>query len=222
MPILTKFEITDLIKRKKLIFSPGLDAFQLQPHAVDLRLGYTFHIPKTWKVTSEGRKAIQVDPLDGNGHSDNFEQVTLKKGQYFEVLPREFVIVSTLEKITINDDNLMAVLYPRSSVNRRGLAVDLTGIVDVWYSGQLMIPLLNNTETQTIRVYPGERICQITFDQLASSIDKESAFQHGLTKAKYLSSTDTSLNYQIDKKSEIDLIKKGDIVKLKEKYKIKY
>lgn len=222
MPILTRSEIHDLIKSKKLVFEPGLDAFQLQPHAVDLRLGYVFHIPKTWKVTPEGRKSIQVDPLDANGHDDNFDQVILKPGQYFEILPREFVIVSTLEKITINDDNLMAVLYPRSSVNRRGLAVDLTGIIDVWYSGQLMIPLLNNTETQTIRIYPGERICQVTFDQLSSSVNKADAFQHGLSKAKYLSSTDTSLNYRIDKKSEIDLVKTGEILKLKNKYKIKY
>lgn len=222
MSILTRTEIRKLIKDNKLGFEPGLDAFQLQPHAVDLRLGYTFHIPKTWKVTKDGRKSIQVDPLDYNGHEDNFEQVILKPGQYFEILPREFIIVSTLEKIIINDDRLMAVLYPRSSVNRRGLAVDLTGIIDVWYSGQLMIPLLNNTQTQTIKIYPGERICQVAFDQLSSPIDKMEAYQHGLTKAKYLSSTDTSLNYQIDKKSEIDLVKKGDILQLKNKYQIKY
>ena len=33
----------------------------------------------------------------------------------------------------------------RSSVNRRGISVDLTGIIDAGYEGQLIIPIRNNT-----------------------------------------------------------------------------
>jgi hypothetical protein len=57
-------------------------------------------------------------------------------------------------------------LYPRSSVNRRGLSVDLTGIIDAGYEGKLLIPVTNNTKSQVIRMYPGERFCQVVFERI--------------------------------------------------------
>jgi len=59
--ILSKQTILNKIKNKQLAFKPNLDGFQLQPHAVDLRLGYKFFLPKTWEITKEGRKAINID-----------------------------------------------------------------------------------------------------------------------------------------------------------------
>lgn len=218
MAVLTQKEIFKLIDGGKLVFSPHLDAFQTQPHSVDLRLGHTFYIPKTWKLTKNGREAINVDPLNPAADNNNFTQITLSRGQYFEILPKEFIITTTLEKMTINTDNIMAVLYPRSSINRRGLAVDLTGIIDVWYNGPLMIPMINNTETQTIRMYPGERICQITFEELSSGINKKDGLRHGLERAKYMGTTAKNIGYQLDKKTEAKWIKKGKIAELKKKF----
>ena len=146
--ILTRHEIRSLIEAKKLRFDPPLDIFQNQPHAVDLRLGTVFYIPKTWKLTDQGRQVLNVDVTQSAG--DNFEKVELVPGQFFELAPGESIIASTLEKITLQVDDVMGVLYPRSSINRRGLTVDLTGIVDAHYSGHLMIPVLNKTSTQVI------------------------------------------------------------------------
>ena len=154
--ILTRHEITNLIDTKNLVFEPALDKFQNQPHAVDLRLGTVFYLPKTWKLTKNGREILTVDVTESAG--DNFEKIELTPGQFFDLAPGESIIASTLEKISLNADDLMAVLYPRSSINRRGLSVDLTGIVDAHYSGHLMIPVWNKTSSQIIRVYPGERI----------------------------------------------------------------
>lgn len=219
MAVLTKIEILELIQRKKLIFTPNLDDFQIQPHSIDLRLGNTFYIPKTWKITSEGRKAINADPMDSETNENNFQLITLKDGQFFELLPKEFVITTTMEKLEINTGQVMGVLYPRSSINRRGLALDLTGIIDVWYHGPLMIPIVNNTETQTIRIYPGERICQITFETLSQIIDKKTGMKHGLEKAKYSGCDAKSIGSKLDKKIEINLIREGKIKELKKKFR---
>lgn len=166
--ILTRHSIQDLIDKKLLNFSPNLDKYQNQPHAVDLRLGTVFYISKTWKLTPNGREIITVDMTKKD--ENNYEKVELKPGQYFDLAPGESIIASTLEKIEIKAPNLMGVLYPRSSINRRGLSVDLTGIIDAFYAGSLMIPILNKTNSQIIRIYPGERICQVLFHRLEDDL----------------------------------------------------
>ena len=204
--ILTRREISELIRSKKLIFEPILDKFQNQPHAVDLRLGTVFYLPKTWKLTNRGREILTVDVTKSAG--DNFEKIELSPGKFFELAPGESIITSTLEKISLNQSDLMGILYPRSSINRRGLSVDLTGIVDAHYSGHLMIPILNKTATQVIRIYPGERICQIVFNKLTSSLNRDEAMLHGVSTAKYEGSEAKELASRKDAEEEIEFIKK--------------
>lgn len=216
--ILTRSDILNLIEKKELVFEPALDQFQNQPHAIDLRLGTSFFIPKVWKMTDEGRKVLTVDVTQTAG--DNFEKITLKPGQFFELAPGESVIASTLEKISLNAPDIMGVIYPRSSINRRGLSVDMTGIVDVHYSGHLMIPILNKTISQVIRVYPYERICQIVFQKLTNEISKTDGLRHGVLNAKYNGSTSSNLLVKKDKEEEIIAIRNGDLDELK-KWKIK-
>ncbi len=219
--VLTRNEILDEIKNGRLDFKPMIDGFQLQPHAVDLRLGKDFFIPRKWKLTKKGREAIIIDPFSPVD-SENFEGLELDFGQYFELLPGEFVIAKTLEEVEIKANDLMAVLFPRSSINRRGLAVDLSGIIDTGYKGKLMIPIMNNTSKQVIRVYPGERICQVIFQKLVSSLRKDEVKMHGLQPARYSGSTKGFVGGKPDKKSEIDLIKLGKIDQLKNRFKIKF
>ncbi len=211
--ILTRYEIADLVANGKLEFSPALDGFQNQPHAVDLRLGMVFYLPKIWKLSESGREVLNVDVTESAG--DNFEKIELKPGQYFELAPGESIIASTLEKVSLKSDNLMGVLYPRSSINRRGLSVDLTGIVDAHYCGHLMIPILNKTSSQVIRIYPGERICQIVFQTLAQDLKQEDAKRHGKCDAKYDGSAADNLASRKDTDEEMDLIRKGDFEVLK-------
>lgn len=217
--VLTRNEILKLISEKKLGFTPMIDGFQLQPHAVDLRLGKEFFIPKKWLMTEKGREAIVIDPLDERD-DESFEEVKLKFGQYFELLPGEFIIAKTLEEVELNARNIMAVLFPRSSINRRGLAVDLSGIIDTGYTGKLMIPIINNTSKQVIRIYPGERICQVVFQQLTSELTLDEVKMHGLQKAKYTNSKKGFAGGKIDKKTELKLIKAGKIDELKKKFSL--
>jgi dCTP deaminase len=217
MAVLTKQNILERIRGGEIRFDPPLDGFQMQPHAVDLRLGFLFRLPKTWVLTDHGREALNIDYL-GSKNGDYFEEIQLKPGQYFELLPSEFVIVTTLEEIQMPLD-LMTVLYPRTSFNRRGLAVDLSGIIDAGYRGHLTIPVRNNTATQVIKMYPGERMCQIVFQALSESVTEADALRHGLNKAKYHNYGQAEIQQaQSDRNVEMKFVRCGQLDELKKQY----
>jgi dCTP deaminase len=207
MSVLTKDEILSRVKSGELGFTPSLDSFQLQGHAVDLRLGFTFLIPKVWRMTAKGREALMIDPLRDHG-PEYFDVIELEQGQTFDLLPQEYVLVSTFESIKIPND-LMAILYPRSSVNRKGLSVDLTGIIDSGYEGPLTLPIRNNTRSQTIQLHPGERICQVVFEELTHAIEPRKSRWH---------QKDVVDKGQKEQGSEMDLVFNGDIKKLKKDF----
>lgn len=213
MSVLTKNQIIDRIKKGDITVSPPLDEFQLQAHAIDLRLGYTFMLPRSWRLTERGREAMQIDHLDHNQIHDHYEIVELEKGQFFDLLPDEHILASTLESIKWPND-LMSVLYPKSSTNRRGLSVDLTGIVDSGYEGQLVIPIKNNTKSHTIRLYPGERFCQITFQELYEPLRKANGTYH---------KKDVAEGFILNKKhKDYEYIRKGQVSELKKEFEIKF
>lgn len=176
MAVITKDQLVERVQKGEIAFHPQLDSFQLHAHSVDLRLGFTFLIPKLWHVTKSGREPLRIDHTDPKA-PPYFDVLELEQGQFFDILPNEYILVSTLESVKLPED-LMAVLYPRSSTNRRGLSVDLSGIIDAGYEGHLIIPLRNNTHHQTIRLYPGERICQIVFEELAQPVEPRLSRYH--------------------------------------------
>jgi len=210
MAIITKRQILEKIKKEEIGFQPPLDKFQLQDHSVDLRLGFTFMIPKVWHLTTKGRESLDVTHFN-KINANQFEIIELEQGQFFDLLPGEYILVSTLESLKI-PNNLMAVLYPRASTNKKGLSLDLTGIIDSGYEGQLVLPIRNNTKSQTVRLYPGERLCQIVFEELSEPITQ-------IKKSKY-HKTDMIDGFKKDKGEEGQLILKGDINKLKTNFKI--
>ncbi len=209
MSILTKNKIVESIKKGEIGFSPSVDIFQLQEHAVDLRLGFTFMIPKVWHLTSKGRESLDFMHFD-KSNTEYFDVVELEEGQYFDLLPQEFIIASTLEKIKV-PNNLMAILYPRSSTNRKGLSLDLTGIIDSGYEGQLTLPIRNNTHSQVVRLFPGERVCQVVFEELVEPVSTR--------KSKY-HDRDIIEGVKREKQKEVKLIMSGKIRELKDKHKI--
>lgn len=208
MAILTKDEILQRVNEGNIVVSPSLDSFQVQAHAIDLRLGFTFLLPKAWRMTKVGREAMMIDPLRDHG-PEYFDVIELEQGQAFDLLPQEYVLVSTFETVKIPDD-LMAVLYPRSSVNRKGLSVDLTGIIDSGYEGPLTLPIRNNTRSQVIQLHPGERICQIVFEELKQPVVARKSRWH---------MKDVVDKGKKEKSKEMKLVFSGDIKKLKSDFK---
>ncbi len=216
--VLNKTELLSYIKEGKLTFSPSLDAFQMQPNSVDLRLGWSFYVPKGEEMTAQGRVGVSADYLDYESPKEYYKLIKLKPGQVFEIQPKEFVIISTLEKVTFADGSIAATLYPRSSVMRRGLIME-GGVVDAFYSGHLTIPLFNST-THAIKLFPGERVCQLMVQQLSSALEKDGANTHGVAQAKYMDATPYGLEARTDSKEEIDFIKAGNLDGLKDQFTI--
>lgn len=215
MAVVIKHEIVELIRSGELKFSPALDILQFRPHAVDLRLGNTFRVPRRSFAPEKGnggRSAVVLDHLAVNdGQFTHYEEVTLKPGQYFDVLPGEWIMGFTHEEVHIKSNTLMAILYPRSSVNRRGLALDLTGIVDTGYKGNLMIPIHNTTSMQVLRLYPGERICQLVFERLEQPAREGYVGRYGTGNHAYVTDVDDR---------EIELIRAGKIKDIKKEFKL--
>ena len=216
MSVLSKKDILKNIKTGGLNFDPEIDAFQLQPHSVDLRLGHTFYIGKTWEVTQKGRTSMNVDYLNNIANKNYFEIIELNPGQYFDILPGEYVIAQTMETIQVKNLKMMGMLFPRSSFNRRGLSVDISGVIDSGYSGTLMIPIQNNTTSQSIRIYPGERICQVMFMELTTKLNPEEAAITTVDRGKDSSNTFTKLERDEEKR----YILEGRVGDLKKDYNL--
>jgi dCTP deaminase len=215
--ILTRADILEQVAIGGIRIIPELDRFQLQPHAIDLRLGYKFLIPRNWTLDEKGRRAIKVSIDDVDIHREQFDVVELQPGQYFELLPNEFVIGTSLERIEMLAPNLMAILFPRTSTNRRGIDLSLSGIIDVGYKGNLIFPMKNEAGDQVIRVYPGERVCQVVFEELKSALTPEEANLHGISAAKY---SQTDGGYKLDKDEERKHLVEGNIEEMKKRFGI--
>ena len=80
------------------------------------------------------------------------------------VPPSETVLIPTGFAIHISDNNLAAVLLPRSGLgHKHGLVLgNLTGLIDSDYQGQVFISCWNRSKNAYV-VKPGERIAQMVF-----------------------------------------------------------
>lgn len=214
--MLNKTELLSYIKDGKIAFSPVLDGFQLQPNSIDLRLGWSFYVSKTTEMSPAGRIGVAADYLEYEQPKEYYQLIKLSPGQCFEIQPKEFVIISTLEKVSLADGSVAAMMYPRSSIMRRGLIIE-GGVVDAFYSGHLTIPVFNST-THVIKLFPGERVCQLVVHQLSSVLTSDDAKKHGISSAKYMDATPYGLEAKSDSKEEVDFIKSGKLEELKAKF----
>lgn len=110
-------------------------------------------------------------------------RLDLQKGEAIAVAPGGFLLVGTVERVTLPLD-IIGMMYLRSTYTRRGFVPWFQGIVDPGYSGALTV-VLHNLTGDLIPIYGEERICHLVFEQLSEPVDKgyEGAYQgsHGAT-----------------------------------------
>ncbi len=158
--ILSDRDIRNYLEKKDLIIEPleNIEE-QIQPSSVDLRLGNSF---LHFKV--EGRAFI--DPSKDNP-SDLMEIIEVKDKEPFFLRPGEFVLGTTIETVGL-PDFLVARVDGRSSLGRLGIIVHATaGYVDPGFCGQITLEL-SNINRVPVALYPGMRICQISFYRLTT------------------------------------------------------
>lgn len=82
------------------------------------------------------------------------------------IAPREFLLGTTVETVTIPHD-LVGEVKGRSTWARRGLIIENAGYVDPGFTGTITLEMYN-LGPDTLYIPLGERICQIAFTQLTS------------------------------------------------------
>lgn len=83
--------------------------------------------------------------------------------------PGEHRVFRSNESVAL-DEHVMGIVYPRSSSNRKGLTIDMTGVVDPGYNGTLIIPVTNNSGSDIV-INQGDRIAQIVFHRVEAPVE---------------------------------------------------
>lgn len=130
----------------------------IQPASVDLTLGNSIE----WFVgPMDGGEAI--DPRESRKLTSAF----LSQGDPFIIYPGMFILASTAETVCIPSD-LVGQVSGKSSLARLGLSIHETaGWIDPGFEGQITLEITNKAPLP-IKLYPGMKICQISFTQLSS------------------------------------------------------
>src|SRR5207244_9347101 len=97
--------------------------------------------------------------------------VEVEDGKAFILHPGEFVLGSTLERVTLPDD-VVARIEGKSSLGRLGLLIHSTaGFVDAGWSGHLTLEL-SNVANLPITIYPGMKIGQLCLFEMTSPAER--------------------------------------------------
>jgi dCTP deaminase len=155
--ILSDRDIRKQIESGRLLIEP-FDADMVQPSSVDLRVDDTFRV-----FANTRYPYIDVrSPME-----DLTETVKVKPGEAFILHPGEFVLGSTLERVSLPDD-LVGRIEGKSSLGRLGLLIHSTaGFVDAGWTGHLTLEL-SNVANLPITIYPGMKIGQLCLFEMTS------------------------------------------------------
>jgi dCTP deaminase len=174
--ILSDRDIKKALQQGRIRISPKPDfSCQLGSCSIDLRLGREFQI-------FEHSRSALIDPRHPVAPSEFMREVIVRRGEPFILQPGDFVLATTVERIGISYD-LLARLEGRSSLGRLGIVVHSTASVfEPGWDGTVVMEL-GNMGRMAVALYPGMRICALTFEELSSPVDVPYDKKKG---AKYL------------------------------------
>jgi dCTP deaminase len=138
----------------------GIDPFDdalVQPSSVDVRVDRFFRVFRNsrYPYIDVKKPMEELTELVEVGHEEPFI-----------LHPGEFVLGSTLERVTLPDD-LVARLEGKSSLGRLGLLIHSTaGFIDPGWDGHVTLEL-SNVANLPITIYVGMKIGQLSFVQMS-------------------------------------------------------
>ena len=154
----------------------GIEPYEeelLQPSSVDVRVDRLFRVFRNSRYPFIDVKQ-EMEELT--------ELVEVEPDEAFILHPGEFVLGSTLERITLPDD-LVARLEGKSSLGRLGLLIHSTaGFIDPGWDGHVTLEL-SNVANLPITIYYGMKIGQLSFVQLSEPA--EHPYGTGALGSKY-------------------------------------
>jgi dCTP deaminase len=133
---------------------PTRERRQIQPAGIDLRLGISFM--KYKHDLNAHRRVLEADAFDAEKEMVRYERDSL------EILPGEFVLGTTMERVYV-PKNVLAKVDGRSSIGRMGLLIHITaGLIDPGFEGEITLEFYN-VSRHPIVIPAGTRICQVSF-----------------------------------------------------------
>jgi dCTP deaminase len=129
-------------------FDPEL----VNPASLDVRLGDTLLI--------ESAEGLQLKPYPLAGHTEE---------NPYLLRPGQFVLAQTIERFHLPDD-IAAQFMLKSSRARSGLEHLMAGYCDPgWHGSVLTLELHNSRQLHPVALWPGMKIGQMVFHQMAAT-----------------------------------------------------
>jgi dCTP deaminase len=159
--VLSDGAIRRLIEAGRIGIDP-YDPALMQPSSLDVRADRYFRVFRNSRYPY----------IDVTKAQDELtELVEVDDGEPFILHPGEFVLGSTLERVTLPDD-LVARLEGKSSLGRLGLLIHSTaGFIDPGWDGHVTLEL-SNVANLPITIYPEMKIGQLSFVQLSEPAEQ--------------------------------------------------
>jgi dCTP deaminase len=159
--ILSDRDIRKQIESGRLVIEP-FDPDMVQPSSVDLRVDDTFRVFRNTRYPYIDVRSPMKDLTD---------VVKVPLGEAFILHPGEFVLGSTLERVSLPDD-LVGRIEGKSSLGRLGLLIHSTaGFVDAGWTGHLTLEL-SDVANLPITIYPGMKIGQLCLFEMTSPAER--------------------------------------------------
>ncbi len=135
-------------------------ATQLGSCMIDLQLGNVYRV-------FNHSKTPYLDPQNPKTLEDITTEIKVGNGESFTLHPGEFILAITQEYIEMPDD-LTGRLEGRSSIGRLGVVIHSTAAnIECGFRGNITLELANMGRIP-VMLYPGMRICSLSFDELSS------------------------------------------------------
>jgi len=159
--VLSDRSIKEELEAGRIVIDPlGKDC--IQPSSVDLHVDRYFRLFRNHTM-----RVIDVK----QDLEDLTELVEVPEGEALILHPGEFLLGSTLERVSLPAD-LVARLEGKSSLGRLGLLIHSTaGFVDAGWDGHLTLEL-SNVANLPITIYPDMKIGQISFLRMSTPAEQ--------------------------------------------------
>lgn len=159
--ILSDRDIKRALNSGKIKITPAPDvATQLGSCMIDLRLGNVYRV-------FNHSKTPYLDPQDPKTLTSVTTEIAIGDGEAFTLHPGEFILAMTKEYIEMPDD-LTGRLEGRSSIGRLGVVIHSTAAnIECGFRGNITLELANMGRIP-VMLYPGMRICSLSFEELSS------------------------------------------------------
>jgi len=158
--VLSDRTIRRLLEEGRIGIDPYDEAL-MQPSSLDVRVDRYFRVFRNSRYPY----------IDVKAEQEELTELVEAGDEAFILHPGEFVLGSTLERVTLPDD-LVARLEGKSSLGRLGLLIHSTaGFIDPGWDGHVTLEL-SNVANLPITIYAGMKIGQLSFVQLTEPAER--------------------------------------------------